>query len=203
MSNDLISRSVAIDEFYKRVGGDLTIEDIKYIEKVLEEVPTACHVDMIIDKMEEIIQKYRAIGTPEECREAVEAARSHSNDGWIPCSDGMPENEKEVEITYMWEACQSGKAYYDTARAFYTDGTMTTEDSGYNWEDTDDWEYCEEKDAAYIPEGWWECVAFCENFSAVDQKVIAWRHCPEPYRLQKSVGEDYKQRVMERFMKME
>ena len=47
MSNDLISRSVAIDEFYKRVSGDLTIEDIKYIENVLEEVPTACHVDMI------------------------------------------------------------------------------------------------------------------------------------------------------------
>lgn len=203
MSNDLISRSAAIEEFYSRVGGDLSLSDIKYIETVLNVVPTACHVDMIIDKMDEIIRKYRAIGTPEECKGAVEFAIRNGNGGWILCSDRMPENEKEVEITYMWEACPGGKAYYDTARAFYTDGTMTTEDSGYNWEYTDDWEYCEEKDDVYIPEGWWECVAFCETFSAVDQKVIAWRHCAEPYRPQKAVGDDYKDRIMGRFLRME
>lgn len=144
-----------------------------------------------------------AYGFQEAKDRIVEIIRSHSNDGWIPCSERMPENEKEVEITYMWEACPGGKVYYDTARAFYTDGTMTTENSGYNWEDTDDWEYCEEKDDVYIPEGWWESVAFCETFSAVDQKVIAWRPCAGPYRLQKTVGDDYKNQIMERFLKVE
>lgn len=43
MSNDLISRSAAIEEFYSRVGGDLSISDIKYIETVLNGVLTAFH----------------------------------------------------------------------------------------------------------------------------------------------------------------
>lgn len=74
MSNDLISRSMAIEEFYKRVSADLTIGDVKYIEGVLEGVPTACHVDMVIDKMDEIIRKYRKLGTPEE----IERMRKYS-----------------------------------------------------------------------------------------------------------------------------
>lgn len=144
-----------------------------------------------------------AYGFQEAKDRIAEIIRSHSNDGWIPCSGRMPENEKEVEITYTWKH-PDGRNLYGTARAFYTDGTMTTEDSGYNWEDTGSWKYCGEIDAPYIPEGWWECVAFGENFSAVDQKVIAWRHCAEPNRpVQKSLGENYKQQIMERFLKVE
>ena len=162
MSNDLISRSVAIDEFYKRVSGDLTIEDIKYIEKVLEEVPTACHVDMIIDKMEEIIQKYRAIGTPEECREAVEAARRHGNWSRIPCSDRLPEENGNYLCTM-----QSGEKMV----------------CRYGWNAPK----TEKK--------------FFRNNCAVN--VIAWKPLSEDYRPQKSLGEDYKQQIMDKFLKVE
>lgn len=203
MGNDLISRSVAIEEFYKRISGDLTIDDVKYIEKVLNEVHAAVHVDKLIDKFSEIITKYREIGTPDEFQEAINIACFYGNNRWIPCGKEMPKNEQEVEITYTWKH-PDGRSFYETARAFHTDGTVTTEESGYNWEDTDDWEYCEEKDDVYIPEGWWECVAFCETFSSVDQKVIAWRPCPKPYRPEeKAVGRDYKRQIMDRFLKFE
>lgn len=51
-----------------------------------------------------------------------------------------------------------------------------TEDSGYGWNETDNWEYCEEKDARIIPERWYEGVSFTEEFDIVDMSVIAWRY---------------------------
>lgn len=104
---------------------------------------------------------------------------------WIPVSEGLPENETEVEICCVRKYIGAGdekKISRITARAFYTDGTMTTEDSSFTWEDTNDWEYVEEKDAYIIPEGWWEFVTFSEQFSAVDAEVIAWMPLPEPYK---------------------
>lgn len=172
MSNDLISRSVAIDEFYKRVSGDLTIEDIKYIENVLEEVPTACHVDMIIDKMADIIHKYRIIGTPEECREAVETARSYSKDGWMPCSTGrMPYGGSAVLVQLKDE---SGGVTGDDGMEF--DISFVRDSSNKEW------------------------TSSCGTYLAED--VIAWRPI-SPYRPQKSVGDGYRQRLMERFLKVE
>lgn len=95
---------------------------------------------------------------------------------WIPCSEKMPGSERDVEITYVT------KSFYSTARAFYEDGTINTNDSLFNWADTDGWEYDEEKDGYVIPEGWFESVSFAEEFEAVDMKVIAWREIGEPYR---------------------
>lgn len=181
------------------------------LREILKEIEEMEYPEQIIGRgMEEadITDPFdaAAYGFAEARERIAEIIRNHMDgEGWILCSEQMPENEKEVEITYTWESyVEKGKTCYGTARAFYTDGTMTTEDSDFSWEDTDNWEYCEEKDAAYIPEGWWECVAFCENFSAVDQKVIAWRHCPEPYRPgQKTVGENYKRQIMGRFLRQD
>ena len=53
---------------------------------------------------------------------------------WILCSEKLPENEQEVEITYTREHYLTGEKLYLTARAFYEDGTYTTEDSAYSWE---------------------------------------------------------------------
>ena len=101
---------------------------------------------------------------------------------WIPCSERLPDNEQEVEITYVKKHWQTGEPLYFTCRAFYTDGTVTTEESGYAWNETDNWEYDEKLDAYIIPEGWWECVSFAEEFGVVDEPVIAWMPLPEPYK---------------------
>lgn len=101
---------------------------------------------------------------------------------WISCSERLPKNEEEVEITYTRKNYKTGKTMYFTARAFYEDGTMNTEDSDYCWYDKDNWEYVEEKDSYIIPEGWFEVVSFSEEFGAVDMPVIAWQPLPEPYK---------------------
>lgn len=99
---------------------------------------------------------------------------------WIPCSERYPENEEEVEITYK---C-GGKFY--TARAFYEDGTMHTEDSMMScldWLSWSDWcEYCEETDDWIIPKGWLEYVSFGDTYTVIDREVIAWRPLTEAYK---------------------
>lgn len=118
-----------------------------------------------------------------EAIEIVKQAAIEYNNGWIPVESGkLPENEKEVEITYVRKHYKTGETLYLTARAFYEDGTITTEDSAYGWDETDNWEYCEEKDACIIPEGWYEGVSFAEVFGIVDMPVIAWRYLTEPYQ---------------------
>ena len=115
----------------------------------------------------------------------IENAPTVESPAWIPCSERLPENETEVEISCIRKYIGAGdkkKVAYFTARAFYTDGTMTTEDSSYVWEDCDNWKYDEEKDAYIIPEGWWEYVTFSEEFGVVDAEVIAWQPLQKPYK---------------------
>lgn len=113
----------------------------------------------------------------------IEQTAAEYNNGWIPVESGkLPENEKEVEITFTRKNYKTGETLYLTARAFYEDGTTTTEDSAYGWDETDNWEYCEEKDACIIPEGWYEGISFAEVFGIVDMPVIAWRYLTEPYQ---------------------
>ena len=114
---------------------------------------------------------------------AIESLEKDSK--WIPCSEKLPQNEEEVEITCIRRYIGAGdekKTAHLTARAFYIDGTMTTEDSNFAWDDCDNWQYDEEKDAYIIPEGWWEYVTFSEEFSVVDAEVIAWKPLDEAYK---------------------
>lgn len=118
--------------------------------------------------------------------------------GWIPVSEHLPKNEEEVEISCIRRYIGAGdreKKCHLTARAFYTDGTMTTEDSCFMWDDCDDWEYDEEKDAYIIPEGWWEYVTFSEQFGVVDAEVAAWRPISEPYKEESGVITDEQKRT--------
>lgn len=99
---------------------------------------------------------------------------------WIPCSEQMPETEKEVEITYFRTTHR--KTYYRTARAFYEDGSITEDASAYTWDAGEGWEYDEKTDSCFIPEGWYEAAEFTEESGFIDRPVIAWRPLPEPYR---------------------
>lgn len=105
-----------------------------------------------------------------------------TKEGWIPCELRLPDNEQEVEVTYVNKHWKTGEPLYFTCRAFYTDGTMNTEESDYTWNEIDNLEYNEKLDAYIIPEGWWECVSFAEEYAAVDLSVIAWMPLPEPYK---------------------
>ncbi|MCM1217520.1 MAG: DUF551 domain-containing protein [Lachnospiraceae bacterium] len=101
--------------------------------------------------------------------------------GWIPCSERMPENEEDVEITYVQEAWPTGEKRFLTARAFHEDGTLAMVDSAYDWDEAYHCEYDEEADLCTVLEGWWESISFSERFGQVDMPVIAWRPLPQPY----------------------
>lgn len=120
-------------------------------------------------------QTFRVIGI-------IEQAVTEYNNGWIPVEDRLPGNEEEVEITFTKKDWMTGKTLYLTARAFYENGTLTTEDSAFGWNDTDNWDIDEDTDTYLIPEGWYEGVSFTEEFGIVDMPVIAWRKLTEPYR---------------------
>lgn len=101
---------------------------------------------------------------------------------WIPCAKQLPENEREVEITYMHNYSSSGEPSYLTARAFYEDGTLTVDESAYDWAENEYYEYIEETDSYMVPKGWYEDSSFAEEFSQINETVIAWRPIGEPYR---------------------
>ncbi|MCM1543443.1 MAG: DUF551 domain-containing protein [Blautia sp.] len=113
---------------------------------------------------------------------AVDLADSQARvGGWIPCSERMPENEEDVEITYVQEAWPTGEKRCLTARAFHEDGTLAMVDSAYDWDEAYHCEHDEEADPCTVPEGWWESISFSERFGQVDMPVIAWRPLPQPY----------------------
>lgn len=61
----------------------------------------------------------------------------------------------------------------------------TVEDMGWNmWDGVpDDWEYVEEEDTWWIPQGWYEVCDYFEDYSyaMITDKVLAWSKLPKPY----------------------
>ena len=99
---------------------------------------------------------------------------------WISVNDRLPENEVDVLICAQRRYYKGGTIPV-VSTAFYTDGKMNTEESGYNWDlGNVDMEYDEEVDAYIVPEGWWESVRYGEEFSAVDDFVTHWMPLPHP-----------------------
>lgn len=94
---------------------------------------------------------------------------------WIPVTERKPECEEEV-----WIQTERGTV----TTAMYEDGKMSIDDSCWHWNDIE-YDYDEENDIQYIPEGWWEYKHFAPddvyNYE-VDEKVIAWMQKPQPYK---------------------
>lgn len=99
---------------------------------------------------------------------------------WIPCSDGLPDDNREVEVT-----CEirrfDGKKYRYTCHASYVHRYSIESTDYCNWEDCD--EYNEEEDKYYALSGWYERVHNWDDYSycAIEDFVIAWRELSEPY----------------------
>ena len=114
------------------------------------------------------------------CAILLSAAAALEKNQWINVKDRMPENEVDVLICAQRRYYKGGTIPV-VSTAFYTDGKMKTEESGYNWDlGNVDMEYDEEVDAYIVPEGWWESVRYGEEFSAVDDFVTHWMPMPQP-----------------------
>lgn len=122
-----------------------------------------------------IMDRYEAAayGFEEATERILEIIRSYSNDGWIPCSTGEMPYGGSAVLIQLKDG--SGGVTGDDGMEF--DISFVRDSSNKEW------------------------TSSCGTYLAED--VIAWRPI-SPYRpQQKSVGEDYKQRVMERFLKVE
>lgn len=96
--------------------------------------------------------------------------------GWIPCSERLPEAEEKV-----WIQTERGKVCF----AMYEDGTISEDDSDWHWYDLDFDKWDEENDCGIIPEGWWEWTEFHpdnEFDCPVDEVVVAWMPLPKPWK---------------------
>lgn len=69
---------------------------------------------------------------------------------WVPVEERLPENEERVMIRCI------RNGYITVLTAIYEDGSVTTEDSRWNWNEHEEYlEYSEENDVFVIPGGWW------------------------------------------------
>lgn len=100
---------------------------------------------------------------------------------WIPVTERMPENEKDVLIT-----CDRN-GYRFVCPAMHTDGKTLSQDSIWNWNDLYAYGlYDENADDYYIPEGWWEYRQFNPDDvynNPVDCEVTHWMPLPEPPKM--------------------
>lgn len=148
---------------------------------------------------DEIIKALRHCASVKDCRECVLASLKVSTGrcerilqnaaadmleqdapGWNSVEDRLPMNEEPVLIAIKWKFANShGIA---CSMAFHTDGKTFTGDSSFCWnrDGTDDLVYDEDYGEWIIPEGWWEYVRYGEQFSAVDEPIVAWMPLPEP-----------------------
>lgn len=49
--DDLIKRSDVIEEIHKLIGGDLGIEEVELLDKIIESIPTAYNVDKVVEEI--------------------------------------------------------------------------------------------------------------------------------------------------------
>lgn len=106
------------------------------------------------------------------------------------CSD-------EVLVTVEHKGYQ-GKIYRRVLKAVYfSDHNATVEDMGWNMYNgvPDEWEYDEEQDSWWIPQGWYETADNFVDYSyaSIDDKVTAWMKLPKAYEGRLKGFNDYEQ----------
>lgn len=95
------------------------------------------------------------------------------------------ECSNEVLVTVEHKGYQ-GKIHRRVLKAVYfSDHNATVEDMGWNMYNgiPDNWEYFEEEDTWWIPQGWYETADNFEDYSyaSIDDKVTAWMKLPKAY----------------------
>lgn len=94
---------------------------------------------------------------------------------WISVKERLPEAGAVVLAFYLTE-----RGFVRIIRAFYA--PKYTLDPG-GWDDEGVDEYCEDKDAYFLAEGWWECI---ENWDTYDHVkvhqgyITHWMPLPAP-----------------------
>lgn len=106
------------------------------------------------------------------------------NKNTVPkCEDKNCSDEALVTIEHIG---YGGELYRKVVKAVYFPyHQCTLEDMGWSMYNgvPSDWEYSEEDDSYWIPQGWYEVSDYFEDYSysVITDKVIAWMKLPKPY----------------------
>ena len=132
-------------------------EDMFYaLAQKIDEQPTAYDIEKVVQQLEEFRQEMEQFGCSgilTDIIEIVEQTAIEYNNGWIPCSERLPEEPKENPIF-------DGKAL---------EVYLVTAKYGNN-----------EQDEVYPFRAFWNGVFFTDGLNILD--VIAWQPLPEPYQ---------------------
>lgn len=140
------------------------------IDKIIENLLLERNAEKVTYPTEEAIKEHK-----EQCDFLIGLLGKQKYNGWRLCSLEMP--KAEVEVLIMTE---NGTV----TTAMYEDGTMPEEDSFWFWSDIE-FDYDEETDTNYIPEGWWEYRHFNADEvynNPIDVKVVYWQPLPARYK---------------------
>lgn len=97
-----------------------------------------------------------------------------------------PKNFSDEVLVTVEHMGYKGKLFSRVVKAVYVPyHHCTLEDVCWNMYDgvPNDWEYMEEDDTWWVPEGWYETADYFDEYeySAITDKVVAWMKLPKPY----------------------
>jgi hypothetical protein len=157
----------------------MTVQEAKkqivYCEKYSIYTPSAVALQIAIKCMEEV-EQYRALGTVEELKEALEKQKSRREwyqkgyqdglnaDKWIPCEVEMPKEHESMFAKFKGTNKWSGGMFEKTSDEVNV--TIELDDGSIITRTT------------HTIDGKWSV----EINSWVKQKVIAWQPLPAPYK---------------------
>lgn len=105
---------------------------------------------------------------------------------WKTC--GTPkckEREYSEEVLVTWIPNWNKNMQLVSTAVYIPHHWCTTDDIGWNSDCFTELEYCEERDAWWIPSGWYETTINTIDdigYISIDGEVIAWDRKPKPYK---------------------
>jgi hypothetical protein len=145
---------------------------IEYWEEFLDEIKSLREESYVIDWNEQ----------EKATKLAISALTQQLNNGWIPTSERLPENDNPVIVTARRK--DGARGYFIYKACYNAPHSHTTEDWGWDTEYVDT-EYDEENDCFWVPECWYEDNAIADNGNYIlgdEFDVIAWKPLPETYK---------------------
>ena len=93
---------------------------------------------------------------------------------WINVNDRLPEDEKNVLV-----CCKNDYGRRYVCEAYHVNHHSV--EANIYWNEDADWDYDEEEDKFYVPEGWYEVIHNWDEYGSVGiyGTVTHWMYLPE------------------------
>ena len=156
-----------IESGYFRFGKDHEMNK-QEIEKAIELLKTVKHTEI----------KYQSA-----LDLAITALTQQLTNGWISVNEGLPEINKDVQVTFREFREWNKKYRHGICKAIYiAKHSIKSEDMGWTECETVE-EYDEVEDTCYIKDGWYEVIENWNEYTHayINCEVTAWQPLPSAW----------------------